>query len=357
MGRAAQWAIVFATALSSPAAPEDRQIPVAAILKSFVLRDVQVTGNTVFTPDQLKSVTRQYVQRPLTADDLDALRIALTKLYTVRGYINSGAWIPDQDVSEGVLRVEVVEGFLDEVVVEGNRWLAAGYIRSRVRVSASPLNQARIEERLALLQMDDRIQRFSAELGPTARRGGSVLRVRVEEKLPFKGFFTFSNALSPSVGEFRAGVTLANQSLTRQGDVLAVTYGRSTGVNPLLDVSYSLPLTSSETKLTAAFHRNRFGVVEEAFQVLDVKSESQVYEMGLRQPFLRRPGREFAIGINGQHATNRTFLLGQPFSFSPGATDGKSTIASLQFYQEWTQRTLGSVIAGRSRFSLGIDVL
>jgi len=60
-------------------------------------------GNTVFSMERLLEVTQRYVNRELATEDLEALRIELTRLYIDAGYINSGAIIPDQKLSEGVM--------------------------------------------------------------------------------------------------------------------------------------------------------------------------------------------------------------------------------------------------------------
>ena len=63
------------------------------------------------------------------------------------------------------------------------------------------------------------------------------------------------------------------------------------------------------------------------------------------------------LAFTGDYLHNKTFLLGEPFSFSPGTKDGESTVAALRLSQEWIYRTLTQVLAIRSRFSLGVDAL
>jgi hemolysin activation/secretion protein len=50
-------------------------------------------------------------------------------------------------------------------------------------------------------------------------------------------------------------------------------------------------------------------------------------------------------------------LLGDPFSFSPGAQNGKSTVTAVRVAFEWTESTAQQVLALRSRFSIGLDAL
>jgi hemolysin activation/secretion protein len=65
----------------------------------------------------------------LTTEDLEALRLALTHLYVEHGYITSGAIIPDQTVTDGVITLDLIEGRLHDIEVAGQRWFRSGYFR------------------------------------------------------------------------------------------------------------------------------------------------------------------------------------------------------------------------------------
>ncbi|HRB16191.1 MAG TPA: POTRA domain-containing protein [Nitrospira sp.] len=89
--------------------------------KIFV-KEVRLIGNTTFTSQQLTEVTGPYTNRDVTAEELEALRLALTYYYVNHGYVTSGALIPEQTVTDGILTVQVVEGRLAEIKVEDTRW-------------------------------------------------------------------------------------------------------------------------------------------------------------------------------------------------------------------------------------------
>ena len=50
-------------------------------------------------------------------------------------------------------------------------------------------------------------------------------------------------------------------------------------------------------------------------------------------------------------------MLGDPFSFSPGAQNRKSTVTAVRVAFEWTESTAQQIMALRNRFSIGIDAL
>ena len=287
------------------------------------VRAIRVTGSTVFSQEDLAQVTAPYVNRELTTEDLEALRLALTRLYIDAGYINSGAVIPDQTVRDGVITMQIIEGELTAIDITGNRWFRTNYLRQRLALDLeSPLNIASLQQRLQFLQQDARIARLDAELAPGVQRGESVLRLRVEETNPFQVELAFNNYQSPTVGAEIGLVTLAHQNLTGHGDVLSMTYGRSQGIDIQVDASYTLPLTARDLTLILQYRRNDFTVIEEPFTPLDIQSDSEVFGVTLRQPFYRTLRREFAVALTAEHLYNATFLLGEPFSIFPRGQPG-----------------------------------
>lgn len=79
-----------------------------------------MTGSTVFSATELAGATAPYTNRAVTTADLEELRLALTRLYVEKGYINSGAVIPDQTVTNGVISFQIIEGSLSRVELDLN---------------------------------------------------------------------------------------------------------------------------------------------------------------------------------------------------------------------------------------------
>lgn len=346
------------TQILPPVPPPPTREPSPLFLPRVFVREIRIVGATVFSAEELARITAPYVGREVTAEDLEALRVALTLHYVNAGYVNSGAILPDQTVVGGVVTFQIVEGALTRVDVEGLQWFREGYLRDRLTLGAGPpLNINALGERLQLLQQDPRIQRILAELRPGLRPGESVLALRVEERTPYKLRFDFDNYQSPAVGSERGSVTLEHLNLLGFGDTLSVRYGRSEGVDPQIDLRYSFPVTALDTTVTFQYRKNDFFVVEEPFGPLEIKSESEVYGLTVRHPVYRTLDQTLALELTGERLTNRTFLLDEPFSFSLGPHDGESTVTAIRFAQEWVQRTQTQVLAARSRFSVGVDAL
>lgn len=342
---------------STPDVPRQRDL---APPVRIAVKDIAVQGNTVFTAEQLHAVTEPFIQkRELTTEDIEALRLTLTRYYVDRGYATSGAIVPDQELADNVLIIQIVEGRLAKIDVENHYWFREPYIRWRVeRGAGPPVNVLQLQEQLQLLQLDSRLTRLNANLKPGLALGESHLNLRVTEANPFKARIGFNNYLSPTVGAEQGFLSLEHQNVTGFGDQLSVYAAGSSGAHPVITVGYSIPIHPSDTTLSFQYRRFAFAVQSEAFKALDIENRSEGYRIGLRQPLLRSLRHELAVSITGEHQTNRSFLLGEPFEFTAGATNGVFRISALRFGQEYLFRTDRQVVAFLSRFSVGFgDVL
>jgi hemolysin activation/secretion protein len=338
------------------APPRQPEVGLPPRLRVFVQR-INVAGSTVFPPEALAKITERYENRYLTQEDLQALRLELSRLYADAGFVNSGVILPDQTIRDGQITYQVIEGGVSELNISGNRWFRTGYLRRRLAFTA-PLNVNELQRQIQLLLDDPRIQRLRVDLKPGLRPGESVLDVQVEDRQPFRLLLDFNNHQSPSVGAERGIVTLENVNLLGWGDILTLRYGRSDGLDPLLDFRYAVPLNAWDTTASFQYRRNALSVLDEQFRDLDIKSESEIFTAGIRQPLYRTPQTVVAVELIGERLEETTTLLGKPFPLLPGARDnGETVVTALRVAQEFVHRTQRQAIALRSRFSFGIDAL
>ena len=339
-----------------PPAPELPPVPARASagIEVFV-RGISLTGNTVFSDKQLAQVTGPYEGRKITTEELLELRDEITRYYAERGYVNSGAIIPDQGVADGIVVVEIVEGKLDEVQVGGLDMLREGFLEGRIRDGAGqPLNLNRLQERLQLLLADPSVARLDARLVPGTDRGQSRLEVDVVEASRFTLDFEIDNERSPSVGEPRAALAATARNVFGYSDPLFVRLGLTEGLRDAA-LAYSVPFTPGNSRLRFYLEASDSDVVEEPFDELDIMSQTYTAEVGVRFPLAQTLDRELTVGVDLSRRRSETELLGRPFSFSPGVQDGRSDVTALRFPVDYLRRDRDRVVALRSILSVGLD--
>ncbi len=333
-----------------------------------VVKEFRFTGNHVFSNSTLLKVLAGYRNREINADDIEQARQDLTLFYVNKGYVNSGAILPDQDGKNGIITFHLVEGQLTGIKVKGNFWFRPWWLRNEIRRSAGrPLNFNKLKEGLQLLRQNPAISQINAELKPGGVPGESILDIDIKDTQPFRFALELNNKRPPSVGSEILQAHATDLNLTGHNDPLEIVYGiaHSKGSDSFedfdfsgldnIDGSYAFPITPWAT--TAQIHASKSdtSVLQPPFTSLNIKSKLEEYGATLRQPLYQTLNNEIALSIAAEKRRNETFLLGQRFSLSPGAVNGITQDFVFRIAQEFVNRSQLHVLALRSTFNIGLD--
>ncbi|PZU96560.1 MAG: hemolysin activation/secretion protein [Pseudanabaena sp.] len=326
--------------------------------EKIVVKRFEVVGSTVFSEAELAKAVESFTNRPISFAELLQTRSAITDLYVSNGYITSGAFIPTQNLNEGTVKIQVIEGSLQEIKVSGGSRLNPEYVRSRLEVAtAKPLNRDRLIEALQLLQIDPLLTSITAELAAGDRAGQNILNVEFTEAKTTNLQLSLDNNRAPSVGTFRRRVQFSENNLTGMGDRLTAGYSNTDGSNSY-DLSYTIPINPYNGTISLAFSNGNSNVIEQPFNSLDIYSNSTAYDLTYRQPIIQKIDQELAIGFAASYRESLSSILAVPFPLSAGAdNNGITKLSVFRFFQEYTQRSSQSVFAARSQFSLGTGLL
>lgn len=345
--------------------PEALKQNALLLIENVFVREFQFTGNHAFSNGRLTKVIQKYTGRKITAEELEQARQDLTLFYVNHGYINSGAIIPGQDLASGNITIRIVEGRLSAINLTGNFWFRSWWVRNEIRRAAGrPLNFNKLKEGLQLLRQNLLISRVNAELRPGGVPGESLLDLDIKDTQPFRFGLEFSNKRPPSVGAEIVEAQFADLNLTGHNDPLQVHYGiahttRDGGFDfsglDNIEGTYAFPITPWATTLEIHASKSDTSIIEEPFTTLDINSKLEQYGATLRQPLFQSLSNEIAVSFTADKRRSETFLLGQPFSLSPGAVNGVTSVSVLRFTQEFVNRSQVHVLALRSTFSLGLD--
>ena len=357
-----------AQSIAAPATQPASDLPLTGTVP---VKAFEFEGNTKFSSQRLTQETADIIARNhgnLTLDDLDEARQKLTLLYINAGYINSGAILPDQtiDKDKAIVRFQIVEGKLTKIDFKGKPRLRLGYLEDNIwHHKDEPLNAFSLRNSLEILRQNPNIKSINAELKPGEQSGQSVLDVQVVENTHWQIGLQFDNNRSPSVGAERLSFLASDTDLLGFSDSFSLRWGLTKG--NLTDVafvelddvnlSYAIPINRFDTTVQVTVENSDSPVVEEPFTSLDIRSRTQRYSIGLRQPIYRTVNTELALSLTVMRGDNKSFLAGEPFSFSPGTANGESIVTAVRFGQELVTRTQDYALAMRSTFALGVDAL
>jgi len=165
--------------ISVPAAPSNAPPPGAANVK-MTLDSIEVTGATVYSPDDFAPLIAPYLHHQIALTDLFKLADAITAKYRADGYILSRAVIPAQRIGK-TAKIAAVEGFVSAVHFQGYDSPRLEYY-GRAITESRPL-KASVLERYLLLANDLAGVTAHAVLAPSPDvEGAATLTVVTEQK-------------------------------------------------------------------------------------------------------------------------------------------------------------------------------
>jgi hemolysin activation/secretion protein len=194
----------------------------------FPVRQYDVQGNTLVPRSRLEAILTQFTG---PAVDLETIRKAQEKLkaeYLDRGYLTVAVTVPPQQVTNGVVRMQVTEGRLAEIEIVHNRYFSSNNIRRALpglqtnRVLNGKFFQAELDRANA---NPDRQIYPEVRAGPEP--GTSALVLDVKDRLPLHGRAEINNQNTPGSPELRANMNLSYDNLWQNEHSFGLQYGAS----------------------------------------------------------------------------------------------------------------------------------
>ena len=299
----------------------------------------------------------------LTSSDLNRLLSDITNAYLKRGYVTTRAYLPPQDLQDGVLKIQVIEGRLESI--------DGGDLSSALETSMS--SPAKVGKRLNLRELEQLIDQLSRlpsrqvslELTPGEEVGGSRVLLQGQKLKPWRVALNRHNDGQRSTGEQQWGLNfvwdsplgLADQlSLRGSGDTVSDQYKHSATHG----LSYSLPYGwwTFNYFYNHSYYRTQTQGQGFSF-VLDGVSTTQALsaERVLHRDAVSKTS--FSVGIN--HLRSRNYLDNQRLDVSSqrlteqqfGINHGRRIGSAFVNFDLGYQRGIGALDAQRAGLPQG----
>lgn len=190
----------------------------------FVLRHVAIEGATRYPPEELQAVFASRYGTRVSLADIYGLAGEIQRRYRDEGYFLSRAVVPPQRIVDGRMRIQVLEGYVDQVVLEGAVGAVSALIDGYLEpvTAERPLRLGTLERGLLLVNDLPGIDAKGVLQASDEAIGASRLVVVVSRKR-FDGLLLLDNIGSTLTGEWEIAVRADANSFTRFGERLGVT--------------------------------------------------------------------------------------------------------------------------------------
>lgn len=356
--------VMFLTIPLQITCAEDNSGTIVPIRKLHV-NGYRFQGNTVFSDEQLAKLVANYTGRWVSVEELFEIKHKLMHHYVSAGYINSGVVLPDQEVEDGIVTFQIVEGTVSKMILTGVEYLRPSYVKKRLELITGtdlrkkPLNIHALQQQLRLIKQDANIDNILAKLESGEKPGQAVLNFQVTEADPLIVTLGVDNHQPPGIGGYRANVGFRFQDVTGWGDAIECEGGLTEGKSDY-SIQYTVPVTRWDTRLDMTMRRQNSVIIDEPFSnYFDIASDTTTYSVALSHPIYRTVEENLTLGAQMDRHKIETSIDDIPYSFTPAENDkeGEYTVSALRFSQQWLDRNETSVIAIRSTLSFGLDML
>lgn len=280
--------------------PDDIKAPANAENITFVLDTLQIDGVGAYEADDIDYLYRDQLGETISLADVYAIANAMTVKYRNDGFILTQVVVPPQRIKDGLVKLKVVEGFIDKITIQGDvKESEADLIyRYADNLKTDNILNAKNLERYLLLINDLPGVKARSILSPSPSTPGASDITIIVERDKYEAEISFNNHGSRFLGPYQASYVGSLNSIFGMNERIGtqvVISGDKERTDELLfgSVVYEQPLSrfGNTLRLVASVTNTEPGSSLDDF---DVKGNSKFFSASVIHPFIRSRTMNFS---------------------------------------------------------------
>ena len=198
---------------------------------SFDIVRFQIEGNSILPAEKTQELVAPFIGRRKIYGDVQKALEALEGEFRRLGYGTVQVYVPEQELTTGVVRLQVSEGVVGKVTITGNKYFNDANVRAslpHLKEGTAP-NMRQLSENVQLTN-ENPAKQVEVTLGVSEEEGKVNAKVDVKEDDPERFYVTLDNTGTKGTGKHRIGVSYQNANLGNSDQVLTVAY--TTALDP-----------------------------------------------------------------------------------------------------------------------------
>lgn len=252
----------------------------------FPVTQIQVRGVTSVPLEKVQALVADAAGKTLTLGELNAYVRIITNYYHDAGYPLARAYIPAQQITDGLVKLAVLEGCIGRISIDNQTKLSNKRIRAYLdNMKSGRILDGRVMEKDLLLLSDLKGISVSSSLRPGESVGTTNLDVRVTPDKPYSGHVFVDNYGNSNTGALRGGADLTWGNLACLGDALSLSANTSKGL-VYGRAAWQVPLGPRGTQLGTALSIMHYRLGED-YADLDAHGDAVIADFYLLHPLIR----------------------------------------------------------------------
>jgi len=261
----------------------------------FEVHKIMFEGNTKIKSDVLISLADDIIGKEVYFEDLLAYALRVSRYYQSRGYLTSYAYVPEQQIKEGVVKVMVSESLVDNVDISGNKWARTWFLKNIIMGreglrEGTVFNAKALQGALRELNEENYIKAQS-----TISKDGENTNIElgVRDRFPLKFNFGWDDYGRTYTGVQRASFLAGLDNMTGFGDKIYGGTILSSGATGVLG-GYSIPVSPYGTRVSFDYSRSNVNLGG-PYRYLNVKGHSQSMGVRVTHPVIKNAKTDVVV--------------------------------------------------------------
>ena len=288
----------------------------------------QIEGNSLLPDAEAQAAVAPMLGAKRVYGDIQKALEALERAYRAAGYSTVQVYVPEQELTSGVVRLQVTEGVIGKVIISGNKH----FDNANIRASLPTLQEGRAPN---LRQMSEDIQlanenpakQLEVTLGVGEDEGKVDAKVVVSEEDPQRFFTTLDNTGTDTTGRSRMGLAYQNGNLFKLDHTLTLAYTGSpdapAGVKvDIFSIGYRIPFYGLGDSLDFIYGKSGVNTPSSSPTLgaaLGIVGKGDVFGLRWNHYFARRGeySSKLIVGFDYKYINSRCTTAGAPAPIDP----------------------------------------
>lgn len=309
--------------------------------EKFPIDAYEISGNQLFSKEQLERLVRPFTGPAQSVADIRDAQRTIEGIYRAAGYGTVRAITPEQELTGGKVRIEIVEAKIDKVTVSGNTHFSETNIRASLPslVVGKVQNIRELSENIQLAN-ENPAKRVEVVLNSLNEQAALEARVVVQDEKALRLSMNLENTGNETTGRYRLGVALQHANVLGRDHVMTLAYITSPDKPEKVDIyslSYRLPLYAlgDSMDFIAGYSSVNAGTTQTVAGPLAFNGMGRVFGIRYNHYFPRQGefSSRLTLGLD-QRAYDANCLIS---GFSCGTADADVTVrpVSLSWLGQW----------------------
>jgi hemolysin activation/secretion protein len=281
----------------------------------FKLMKVVVKGNTIFNKSIFAHVFRPAIKKDITLAQLQAMVHEVTAHFRESGYILTRAILPPQTIKDGIVTVQIVEGFVSAVSIKGDIGRMGPLLDAYgAHIMHSKPLQIHDLERYALLANDLPGIAVQTVITPSKTVPAGADLTLVVTRRRASGFITYDNYGTRYIGPDETTVGASAYSVFVPGDSNNIRLSTTSNTHELrfIELTHAQPIGSNglHWSFGSDFTETRPDFILEPLSII---GRNFLVFTDFSYPIIRDRGKNWSVHSTANYQNSTSTILGQPF--------------------------------------------